>query len=179
MKKVLLIGLVAGLVLVSLISGASAYWTERIYYDDCLDFGDCESRDYGLYLRVGQDGGYGYYDYDEFAPDYPRLASGYSPGYYRNRYGYRYPNRYYERDDDWEYRRDLTYAVWDVSRDYDNWQNDIVGQRTGDVYGYGEGNKASDWSNKEAYVINPPFRDTNYYGEARWDAEGGYFNWRY
>jgi hypothetical protein len=176
MKNKIIFSLLLGIVLVT---SVSAYWTERTYYDDCLDFGNCEPRDYGLYLQVGCDGCYhDYYDYNEFAPGYPRLAYGYSPGYYTNRYNYRYPNRYYNRNDDWKFRRTLTHTIWDAAKAYDDWQYNIQGKTSGEAYGSGE-NKASSWSNKRAYTASDPYRESNYYSKPRWDPEEEHFNWRY
>lgn len=152
-------GLAVGFLLV-LISGVSAYQLDRIYYDDYDNY------DYGLRVRIGQDSGLYYYDY-------PR---NYRQGYYEDRYDYGW---HYGRDDDWEYKWELTKAIWDVSEAYDDWQYNIRGRSSGDVYGYGESDRASDWDNKDAYVISSPWREKDYYGEPRWDSEGGYFNWRY
>ena len=165
--------MLAGILLVSLFGSVDAYWTYRNYYDDCYDFGDCEPRDYGLYVRIGQDADYGYYDYPRYNYRYPNYYSEYysTP---RN-YGY---GSYGYKNKDREYERKLIKSVKEMSKDYNDWKYDTYTSTTEELYGSdGEDNPTStNWRYKPAYN-NLNYGD-NYYAPV-YDSEKGYFNWRY
>ena len=175
MKKKIIWGLFAGILLISILGSVDAYWTYRTYYDDCYDFGDCEPEDYGLYIRVGQDGGYGYYDYPRDNYRYPNYYSGYYSYSPSRNYGY---GRYGYENDDREYERELVGAIKEVSKDYNNWKQDTYYSTTEELYGSdGEADATpTNWRYKPAYN-NLDYGD-DYYASI-YDSEKGYFNWRY
>ncbi|MBS3088623.1 hypothetical protein J4402_02470 [Candidatus Pacearchaeota archaeon] len=168
MEKKIILGIFAGILIVSLLGSVDAYWTRRTYYDDCYDFGDCEPRDYGLYVRIGQDSDYGYYDYPRYNYRYPNYYSRYYSG----------GRWHYGCDDDCQYRRKARTAIRDVSEEYNDWKYATYYSTTGELYGWdGEDDATStNWRYKPAYN-NLDYGD-DYYAPV-YDSEKGYFNWRY
>lgn len=169
MNKRIILGLFAAILIVSLFGNVDAYWTRRTYYDDCYDFGDCEPRDYGLYVRVGCDGiCHDYYDYPRYNYRYRNYYSGYYSG----------GRWHYGCDDDCKYRRNVRTAIRDVTEEYNEWRYDTYFSTTEELYGSdGEDNPTStNWRYKPAY--NSLDYGDDYYTPV-YDSEKGYFNWRY